>query len=162
MKVYDSQLYADRTRVIHVRDIGAEQNIKRVHRPTKWGNPHPIANGVSRESAIARFFSGFVKRTHLHADLDTLRSGESAPVLACYCNPKPCHADVIAAFLDVQQVRPDLGFDIIPNPHLSFTKGVWVASAGELDVFTIVEDEDVYSSVRMLLELSLDKWSALK
>jgi hypothetical protein len=64
-----------------------------VGRPTKWGNPFPVGNGVTAATAVAYYRSSQC----LHAliisfDLLKLRGKN----LACWCAlDQPCHADVL-------------------------------------------------------------------
>jgi hypothetical protein len=64
-----------------------------VSRPTKWGNPHPLALG--RAEAVRRYredlFAGRLRVTIEDAKRE-LRGRD----LACYCPlDEPCHADVL-------------------------------------------------------------------
>jgi hypothetical protein len=63
-----------------------------VARPTRWGNPYPVAeHGL--EQAIAMY------RRHLadHPELVVAARRELAgKTLACWCPPgQPCHADIL-------------------------------------------------------------------
>ena len=67
-----------------------------IDRRTRWGNPFRIASGCSREQAIARYRADLWRR---------IRAGEVALEelaelhecwLACWCEPLPCHGDVLA------------------------------------------------------------------
>ena len=67
-----------------------------IDRRTKWGNPFRIGKGQDREQAIARYRADLWRR---------IRAGEIALEelaaldgcwLACWCEPLPCHGDVLA------------------------------------------------------------------
>ena len=67
-----------------------------IDRRTRWGNPFRIGAGCSRQQAIARYRSDLWRR---------IRAGEVALEelaaldecwLACWCEPLPCHGDVLA------------------------------------------------------------------
>ena len=67
-----------------------------IDRRTKWGNPFRIGPGQDRELAIARYRADLWRR---------IRAGEIALEelaaldgcwLACWCDPLPCHGDVLA------------------------------------------------------------------
>ena len=67
-----------------------------IDRRTKWGNPFRIGPSCSREQAIARYREDLWRR---------IRAGEIALEelaeldgcwLACWCEPLPCHGDVLA------------------------------------------------------------------
>ncbi|HEX4818751.1 MAG TPA: DUF4326 domain-containing protein [Acidimicrobiales bacterium] len=64
-----------------------------VTRPTKWGNPHPLALG--RAEAVRRYrddlFAG-----RLVVTIDDVKRELHGHDLACYCPlTEPCHADVL-------------------------------------------------------------------
>ena len=67
-----------------------------IDRRTKWGNPFRIGPACSREQAIALYRGDLWRR---------IRAGEIALEelaaldgwwLACWCEPLPCHGDVLA------------------------------------------------------------------
>lgn len=68
-----------------------------IDRTTKWGNPFPINEFNSREAVIAQY------KVFLW---DNIKSGEVSlndladlhgKVLGCWCAPRACHGDVLAA-----------------------------------------------------------------
>lgn len=65
-----------------------------------WANHHTIGPGCTREQSIARFKADFAAR--LAADpyfrRDTLALAGKR--LGCWCKPKACHGDVIAAWVN--------------------------------------------------------------
>jgi hypothetical protein len=63
-----------------------------VGRPTRWGNPYPIAE-YGRELALANFRRRIVGLQAINAlDLSELRGKD----LACWCRlDQSCHADVL-------------------------------------------------------------------
>lgn len=91
--------------VLNLRDLPGdisaaallEKGIVRVDRATKHGNPFPIGrHHGSREEVIERY------RRHLWGricsgdlPLEELAALANRP-LACWCAPKPCHAEVLA------------------------------------------------------------------
>lgn len=62
-----------------------------VGRPTKWGNPFVIGRDGTREEVIAKYEDYLRNRLDLWMALPDLRG----KVLACWCAPLPCHADVL-------------------------------------------------------------------
>ncbi len=67
-----------------------------VDRRTKWGNPWRVGHDGSRAEVIARYRADLWQR---------IRAGEVALEelaaldgcwLACWCDPEPCHAHVLA------------------------------------------------------------------
>lgn len=70
-----------------------------VGRPSKWGNPFPLARGASNEArakAVVQYDEWLRAQPHLMASLHELRG----KVLGCWCAPKACHGDVLARLAD--------------------------------------------------------------
>ena len=74
-----------------------ERGLVRVDRRTRWGNPYRSGPRASREAVIERY------RRHLwrqirRADvpLEDLAALAESKGLACWCAPRPCHAEVLA------------------------------------------------------------------
>jgi hypothetical protein len=66
-----------------------------VTRPTKWGNPHPLALG--RAEAVSRYRADLVAG-RLTFTVDDVKRELRGRDLACYCPlDEPCHADVLLA-----------------------------------------------------------------
>lgn len=66
-----------------------------VTRPTKWGNPHPLALG--REEAVRRYYED-LRAGRLPVTPEDVRRELRNRDLACYCAlDVPCHADVLLA-----------------------------------------------------------------
>ena len=64
-----------------------------VTRPTKWGNPHPLALG--RAEAVRRYESD-LRAGRLRVSVADVRRELRGRDLACYCPlDGPCHADVL-------------------------------------------------------------------
>jgi hypothetical protein len=64
-----------------------------VTRPTKWGNPHPLALG--RVEAVRRYREDLLAG-RLAVSVDDVRRELAGRDLACYCPlDEPCHADVL-------------------------------------------------------------------
>jgi len=76
-----------------------------VGRPSKWGNPFVIGarwpghnEPLTREQVIARY------RTWLLAQPELVEQAKQElrdKTLACWCAPKPCHADVLLEIANV-------------------------------------------------------------
>ena len=67
-----------------------------IDRRTKWGNPFRISSGCSREQAIARYREDLWRRIRAgEVSLEEL-AGLDGCWLACWCEPLPCHGDVLA------------------------------------------------------------------
>ena len=64
-----------------------------VSRPTKWGNPHPLALG--RGEAVRRYRDDLLSG-RLRVSVDDVRRELGGKDLACYCPlHEACHADVL-------------------------------------------------------------------
>lgn len=64
-----------------------------VTRPTRWGNPHPLALG--RPEAVRRYRDDLLAG-RLVVTVDDVRRDLRGRDLACYCPlDEPCHADVL-------------------------------------------------------------------
>ena len=63
-----------------------------VGRPSIWGNPFRLGPDGSREEVIWKYRTWLLGNTYLMNRIVLLRG----KVLACWCAPKPCHADVLA------------------------------------------------------------------
>jgi hypothetical protein len=77
-----------RPRVVHKR----EPHDVYVGRPTKWGNPFVIGRDGTREEVIEKYRRCVLASPSLVADAKRELRGK---VLACWCAPLPCHADVL-------------------------------------------------------------------
>ncbi|MCY4408519.1 MAG: DUF4326 domain-containing protein [Rhodospirillaceae bacterium] len=67
-----------------------------IDRRTKWGNPFRIGQGQDREQAIARYRADLWRRIQAgEVSLEELAELDGC-WLACWCEPLPCHGDVLA------------------------------------------------------------------
>ena len=67
-----------------------------IDRRTKWGNPFRIAPDCSREQAIERYRADLWRRIQAgEIALEELAELDGC-WLACWCEPLPCHGDVLA------------------------------------------------------------------
>ena len=70
-----------------------------VGRPSIWGNPYHEGRDGDRTTVIAKYqawFLAHLRDPRFHLATVQLRG----KVLGCACAPKPCHAMVIAAWLN--------------------------------------------------------------
>jgi len=73
-----------------------------IGRPSKWGNPFPLAKGASaldRAAAVDAYEKWLCAQPQLMASLHELRG----KVLGCWCAPKACHGDVLARLADEER-----------------------------------------------------------
>ena len=81
----------------HDRSVLGEPDVVRIDRATRWGNPYVVDQHGSRAEVIAKY------RVWLWREIRAGRIGPDALAalhgkrLACWCAPKPCHGDVLAA-----------------------------------------------------------------
>lgn len=109
------------TRVIHARDLGQHPDaiyIGREHagrgrgpsfKRSPWANPWSVCEH-GRESAVALFARWVAGDPEVAAMLppgnwhrptaDEIRRELRGRVLACWCDPQPCHGHVLAAIAD--------------------------------------------------------------
>ena len=67
-----------------------------IDRRTRWGNPFRIGPACSREQAIARYRADLWRRIRAgEVSLEELAELDGC-WLACWCEPLPCHGDVLA------------------------------------------------------------------
>ena len=62
-------------------------------RASPWGNPFQIGKDGTREEVIAKYRAWLLQQPELMARLPELRG----KILGCWCSPKPCHGEVLAA-----------------------------------------------------------------
>jgi hypothetical protein len=92
------------TTVIHVRDLARHPGAVYIGRAnarhglpaSPFANPFVIGRDGSRDEVIAKFARWIVTQPHLVAAARELRGR----VLACWCEPQPCHGHVLAALAD--------------------------------------------------------------
>lgn len=71
-----------------------------IGRPSVWGNPFKLPRGateIERLACINRFREYLRTRPDLIA---RARAELRGKVLGCFCHPKACHGDVLAAVAD--------------------------------------------------------------
>ena len=67
-----------------------------IDRRTKWGNPFKLGADGSREEVIARY-RAYLWRHIQAGDIALEKLAElDGCLLACWCEPLPCHGDVLA------------------------------------------------------------------
>ena len=67
-----------------------------IDRRTKWGNPFRIGLSCSREQAVVRYREDLWRRIRAgEVALEELAELDSC-WLACWCEPLPCHGQVLA------------------------------------------------------------------
>lgn len=88
------------TKVVHVRDCpdGWKEDDRYVYigRPSKWGNPFKIGPHQTRSDVIFQYEQSLSEQKK-----QDCRNELRGKILVCYCNPKPCHGDVLAQIADL-------------------------------------------------------------
>jgi hypothetical protein len=68
-----------------------------IGRPSKWGNPFRIGVDGTREETLEKYHQWILEQEDLLKDLPELQG----KVLGCWCDPKPCHGNILAKLADV-------------------------------------------------------------
>lgn len=67
------------------------------HAGSKWANPFRIGRDGNRTEVIEKYRNWIVTQVDLMACLGELKNKR----LGCWCHPKECHGDFLAAFVDM-------------------------------------------------------------
>lgn len=70
-----------------------------IGRPSKWGNPFVIGRDGGRPDVIRKFRDWWYAPGQASLRAAALTELKDT-VLGCYCYPKPCHGNVIAAYVN--------------------------------------------------------------
>lgn len=70
-----------------------------IGRGSKWGNPFVIGKDGTREEVIEKYREWILTRADLLNSLHELRG----KTLGCSCKPKPCHGDVLAELVELDE-----------------------------------------------------------
>lgn len=81
------------TRVVHCKK---EPYDILIDRTTKYGNPFVIGRDGTREEVIEKCWDYILSREDLTEILHELRG----KVLACWCEPLPCHGDIYVELIE--------------------------------------------------------------
>lgn len=95
------KLKAKKCRVVHCRK---EPYDVYIGRPSKWGNLFKIGmlyqgRKLTREDAIEAYedwLMNSIEGVELQKDISELKG----KILGCWCKPKACHGDILAAIAD--------------------------------------------------------------
>ena len=67
-----------------------------IGRPSKWGNPFSIGKDGTREEVIEKYREYILNKPELLKSLPELKG----KILGCWCDPKPCHGDVLIELIE--------------------------------------------------------------
>lgn len=78
------------------------RDFKDPHGRGKWGNPFKIGKDGDREQVICKHINWLnePEQAELKAQIVPELKGK---VLLCYCKPKPCHGDILAAIANEEE-----------------------------------------------------------
>ena len=92
------------TEVVNLRGkpwLTDESDVVRVDRQTKWGNPYRIGRHGSRDGVLVRYARWLREQIdNDHITVADIRRELRGKRLACWCTPKPCHAQILAEVAD--------------------------------------------------------------
>lgn len=72
-----------------------------VGRPGPFGNPFIVGRDGSRDEVIRKYENWFLGKIAYDSKFaQQVRELYGVPALVCWCAPEPCHAEVIAKFLE--------------------------------------------------------------
>jgi mannose-6-phosphate isomerase-like protein (cupin superfamily) len=127
---------------------------------SKWANPFPLRSEREREAMLARYRGYLQERPDLRAAVGELRGR----TLYCWCAPKPCHGDILAALADAPDAgpaAPGQAVDLAALVERARARGefgpAWALESADLDVNALVlppgaaVDEHVNAEVDVLL-----------
>lgn len=87
--------------VVHVKQAPYDVY---VGRPSPWGNPFEIGRDGTRAEVIQKFLEWFISPEQAELRERALQELRGK-VLACWCAPRACHADVLAEFVNSERRR---------------------------------------------------------
>ena len=64
-----------------------------------FGNPFKVNEALSLEGVISKYREYFYERINNDHEFKSRIEQLRGKVLGCFCKPKPCHGDVIVAYL---------------------------------------------------------------
>lgn len=79
-------------RVLNKYKDGMPRGAIYIGRPSKYGNPFPLSDFKSREECLKAYQNWLNTQPELIADIKLNLAGKD---LVCFCNPKPCHGDIL-------------------------------------------------------------------
>lgn len=89
-----------KTRVVNVRK---EQSDVYIGRPSKYGNPYVIGRDGDREKVVRLYKIWFFNPLQQQLREDARRELKGKKI-GCYCHPLACHGDVLAEYVDAEDV----------------------------------------------------------
>ena len=78
-------------KVLNKRKGSIPQGAVYIGRPSKWGNPFPLGQHLSRAEVVSKYEEHIKASPELMAALPELRGKD----LVCWCAPLACHGDVL-------------------------------------------------------------------
>lgn len=94
--------------IVNLRDNPTKPYV-RVDRRSKWGNPFVIGKDGNREEVIVKY-RAWLEHQISNGDISEEELMElDGKTLACWCVPKPCHANVLASVVAQVKSTKDFG-----------------------------------------------------
>lgn len=72
-----------------------------------------MSSHANRQTAIERYEHWFLDNVRLHPEFRAYVLSLAGKRLGCHCKPKPCHVDVIAAWIDAHRPDGDRSDDLL-------------------------------------------------
>jgi hypothetical protein len=94
-----------KTRVVNVRNAGGD--FVPVDRRTIFGNPFKIPRDGTREEVVEKYREWFMDRIAVDPGFRRAVMELRGCRLGCWCKPELCHGDVIAEWLNGEEVGVD-------------------------------------------------------
>lgn len=90
------------TRVVNLFDENYDSYIGRkgFGMSGEFGNPYRLNKDGSRYDIMIKFRKYFMKRLNNDPEFKKRILGLRGLTLGCFCAPRPCHGDIIAAYLN--------------------------------------------------------------
>ena len=78
------------------------KGVRVIDRDTRFGNPFRLkedGGDYTREESVVRYETWFKNKIQTDDDFRAAVEELRGETLGCWCKPKPCHGDVILAYL---------------------------------------------------------------
>lgn len=99
---YQSTLTGEpKTELVNVSRHGKD-GVRMIDRDTRFGNQFRLKEDggeYTREESVAQYESWFKEKVQSDDDFRAAVEELRGETLGCWCKPKPCHGDVILAYL---------------------------------------------------------------
>lgn len=74
-----------------------------IGRPSIWGNPFKVGRATDSRAEVIQYYKNYLYRTR--PDLVEKAERElKGKILGCFCKPKQCHGDILAAIANGEEI----------------------------------------------------------